>query len=182
MKENKHFNLFEFHHTFVDDILLLYKGPFDKHILSVFSKYIEGIIRKYPKISRKVFGIFIELAQNIAHFSFEKVDIDENKPVGAGTLVIGELDSYYAFFSGNEVKNSDIISLLDKCEIINSLDRNNLRKYKREQFSMPRDENNSAHIGLIQVALTANNHLDIEVTPINNELSFFSITVKVEKR
>ena len=181
MEEPHKFDLFEFHHMFEDDILLLYKGPFNKHILGVFSKYIQGIINRYPKISKKVFGIFIELAQNIAKFSADKVIIEDRDHVGAGTLVIGELDNCYTFFTGNSVPNKDLDQLIQKCELINSLNRDDLRKYKREQFGMPHEKDDLRYIGLIQVALTSGNQLELEVTPENDELSFFSITVTVEK-
>ena len=162
---------------------MLYKGPFNNHVLSVFTKYIEGIIKKHPQISRKIFSIFIELAQNIAFYSAEIAIIDEEeKTAGIGTIVIGEQDNLYNFFTGNAVKNSDITPIIDKCEIINSLDRDGLRRYKRQQYKLPPGKRGTAHVGLIQVALTANNQLDIEVSPIDNDTSFFSINVKVNKK
>ena len=72
--------------------------------------------------------------------------------------------------------------VIEKCELINSLDRESLREYRREQRRIASDvKKNSGNIGLIQVALTAESPLDIELTPINDEESFFSIAVKVEK-
>lgn len=182
MRKDKKFDLYEFHHIFDDDILLLFKGPFTKHILSVFSKYIEGIVNKYPKVSKKIFSVFIELAQNIAYYSDDTEAFTPNdEPIGSGTLVIGELKDNYTFFTGNAVKNKNLNPVIKKCEIINSLDRNGLRKYRREQLNLPPGPKGSAHIGLIQVALTAGGQFDIEVTPIDDERSFFAIIVKINK-
>jgi len=182
MKKGKKFNLFEFHKIFDNDVLMLYKGPFDNHVLSVFTKYIEGIILKHPQISKKIFSIFIELAQNIAFYSAEATDFEEEKTTGIGTLVISEHDRWYTFFTGNAVRNDDIMPLIEKCEIINSLDRAGLRKYKREQYKLPPGKKGTAHVGLIQVALTANNQIDIEVSPIDEETSFFAISVRINKK
>jgi len=184
MNDPKKFNLFEFHKMFEEDILILYKGPFTKHILSVFNKYIEGIIRKHPLVSKKVFSIFIELAQNITYYSAE-VDLiekdEDDREAGIGTLAIGELTESYTFFTGNKINNNDIVPLIEKCELINSLSHDELRKYRREQLNRPQGSHGSAHIGLIQVALTSGNQLDIEVNPIDETYSFFSITVHVKK-
>ena len=38
-----------------------------------------------------------------------------------------------------------------------------------------------ADIGLIQLAITSDNPLDIEITPIDDQCSFFTIRVKINK-
>jgi len=96
-------------------------------------------------------------------------------------VLIGESEESYTFVTGNLVRNEDIISIIDKSEIINSLDREELREYKREQRKLPHGPKGGAHIGLIQVALTSDNPLDVEVTPIDDDHSFFSIAVKIDK-
>jgi len=101
---------------------------------------------------------------------------------GEIALVIGEFDEHFTFITGNVVKNEDVIPLINKCEKINSLDREGLRQYKREMRGLPSDGRDGANIGLIKVALTSENPLDIEVTPIDNEFSFFSLSVKVLKQ
>jgi hypothetical protein len=179
-ERKKKINLYGFHSLFEENILISYKGPFDKNILSYIGNYLRVIISKNSKISKKIFSIFIELAQNISFYSAEKEKItDERK--GIGTLVIGEFQDYYSFGAGNVVNNKDIIPVIEKCEIINSLDREGLRRYKREQRNLPLGNYDGAHIGLIQVALTAANPLDIEVNPIDSKTSFFSIQVKIDK-
>lgn len=180
MESKKQNNLYEYHRMFDEDVLISYKGPFASNILALIGEYIKTIIKKNPKVGKKVFAIFMELAQNIAFYSAQRSKIG-TKDNGMGTLVITELPDHYAFSTGNEVFNKDIIPVIDKCEIINSLDRESLRKYKREQRLLPSDEHGNAHIGLIQVALTAANPLDIEVIPINTSKSFFSIRVKIDK-
>ncbi len=175
------FNLYKYYISFNHDVQLSYKGPIDEHILSVISKYIEVILRKNPIASRKIFKIFIELAQNISYYSAEKNILTNDKEIGSGTIVLGELDEFYTFTTGNMVRDKDIIPIIEKCEYINSLDRDALRKYKREQRKKPSGPKGGAHIGLIQVALTSANPLDVEITSIDDEFSFFSIAVKVLK-
>jgi len=183
MKEpfKMNFSLYEYHSLFNHDIQVSYKGPIDERILSVIGNYIEVILVAHPSASKKIFKIFIELAQNISYYSAEKNIITKDKQIGAGTLVIGEFGEFYTFITGNLVKNDDVIILLEKCDIINSLDRDALRQYKREQRKLPQGERGGGNIGLIQVALTAACPLDVEVTPVDDDYSFFSIAVKVSK-
>lgn len=178
--EQEKFSLYNYHNTFDKDILISFKGPFDKHILAIIGNYIEVMLGKNPKAGKKIFKIFIELAQNIAFYSAEGRE-NMSADAGIGTLVIGEFDDHYSFIAGNVVRAEDVVEIIEKSEIINSLDRNSLREYKREQRKLPQGEKGSAHIGLIQVALTAASPLDIEVTPIDEKYSFFTISVNIEK-
>ena len=175
----KRFDLFKYHSMFNQNVQISYKGPFDKSLLAVFGNYIQVIIGRNPQASKKIFNIFIELAQNIAYYSAEKNHFGSKD--GVGSLVISEYKEYYAFATGNIVKNEDVIPIIEKIELINSLDREQLRKYKREQRNLPQGSRGNAHIGLIQVALTSANPLDLEVTLLDNDYSFFAITVKVDK-
>lgn len=178
---DNNFHLYDFYTLFNQDILLSYKGPFDEYILAQIGTYIKQIIAKDPKASKKMFNIFIELAQNISFYSDELNNLDIEKKIGIGTLVIAEFENHYAFSTGNIVRNDDVVAVIEKCEIINSLDREGLRQYKREQRKLPQGPRGSGHIGLIQVALTAANPLEFEVVPVNDRHSFFSIVVNINK-
>jgi hypothetical protein len=123
----------------------------------------------------------MELAQNVWLYSAESCKTASGRRLGMGTLVIGEFGDSYTFVTGNVVRNSDIEPVIEKCEIINSLDRDSLSEYRREQRRLGGDKKNSGNIGLIQVALTAESPLDIELTPVSDNESFFSIAVKIKK-
>ncbi len=181
MTFSKQINILDYHRNLDQSIPLSYKGPIDEKILQTIGYYIESILSQHPKAGKKIFKIFIELAQNISYYSAEKSIFRGEKEIGSGMVLIGELEDSFTFVTGNLVKNDDIYAIIDKSEIINSLDREELREYKREQRKLPHGPKGGAHIGLIQVALTSSNPLDIEITPVDDEHSFFSIAVKIEK-
>ncbi len=173
-------NVFEYYKLFEKNVQLFYKGIFDKNILAAIGSYIKSIIAFNPTISRKLFSIFIELAQNISYYSAEKT-IFEGKEVGIGSVLITEDETLFEFASGNIVQTEDVDALIEKCDLINSLDRDSLREYKRQQRKLPQGPYDGAHIGLIQVALTSENPLDINISRIDDTYSFFSIIVKIDK-
>lgn len=182
MNYSKQINILDYHRNLDQNVHISYRGPIDDKILQAIGYYIEGVLSNHPKAGKKIFKIFIELAQNISYYSAEKgIFNKEEKEIGSGMVLIGESQDSYTFVTGNLVKNDDIYAIIDKSEIINSLDRDGLREYKREQRRLPHGPKGGAHIGLIQVALTSAHPLDIEVTPIDDEHSFFSIAVKIDK-
>lgn len=174
------FDLYKYHNIFEGNVLLSYKGPWDEHIVFSMGNYIKVILKNNASVSKKIFKIFMELAQNVSFYSAEYNKLEENKKIGIGSLVILEENDNYHFYSGNVVNNVDIIPIIDKCDVINSLDREELREFKRKQRQLPRSEFGGANIGLIQIALTADNPIDIKLTPITEEKSYFSIGVLVK--
>ena len=137
------------------------------------------IMESTPKAAKRIFKIFIELAQNVSIYSAEKNIA--TKKFGIGSLVVTETSGYYYFYTGNIVENKDISPLINRCEIINSLNIDGLRKYKRAQLELPDNDRGGANIGLIQVAIASSNPLSMEFSPIDKENSFFAVSVKVLK-
>ena len=113
---------------FSKDIKISYKGPVDERIFRIIGDYISSIDSEYEKAGRKLFKIFFELAQNISSYSAEKITFKNKKEIGTGNLIIKEIEDNFVLITGNLVKNKDIIPIIEKCEYINSLDRDALRE------------------------------------------------------
>jgi hypothetical protein len=62
------------------------------------------------------------------------------------------------------------------------LSHDDLRKYKREAREAPQLEGSKgAGIGIIQAALTSDNPLEVDAIQVDDNFSFFSLTVKIDK-
>jgi hypothetical protein len=175
------FNFFEYH-TLIsnDNVLLSYKGPLTDILLAEFSRDIRDKLKEDKRAGKKVFAIFMELAQNVLYYSKEVNLFGNNDKVG--TLVILDIGDAYKVITGNMVYKTSLPLLIEKCEMVNSLDRDALREYKRELRSAPSEgESRGAGIGLVQAALTADNHLEMIVQELQGEHAFFVLGVLVEK-
>ena len=67
-----------------DDIKMYYKGPFDEVILSKMISHVRTGFSA-SKAGKKLFAIFLELAQNISFYSFEKNVVQDLPDSGIGT-------------------------------------------------------------------------------------------------
>jgi hypothetical protein len=175
-------NLFDYY-TFTSgkNVLISYKGPVTDIIMAELSRDIRDKFADNPRASRKLFAIFMELAQNVLFYSAEK-KISGDRTESIGTILITEANAHYTFGCGNLVENQYISELVEACEHINTLDRDALREYKREKRSgKPGERSKGAGIGLIQVALTSENPLHAQYTQVNELHTFFSVSVKVLK-
>jgi len=169
-----------------EKVRMYYKGAFNESILSAVSQEIrERFVEQDPVASKKLFAIFLELAQNISFYSAEinQWKVEESKP-GVGTFLISEEEDGYIFTTANIIVNENAIEIVDKCKKINSLDKEGLREFKRELRNMPSKNQGhaSGNIGLVQVALKAENPLRVELVRINETLAFFILSVKINKQ
>ncbi|NJO01356.1 MAG: hypothetical protein HC880_06420 [Bacteroidia bacterium] len=132
------FSLFDYYTPTAnkDNIKVCYKGPVTEIVISEISQDIRRKFADQPQVKRKLFSVFIELAQNISFYSAERILYgDRNDRVG--TILITETDEHFTFSCGNLVEKEDIIDLVEKCETINGLDRDGLRELKRNERSGP---------------------------------------------
>jgi len=167
--------------TATDKVVIAYKGPLTDVIMAELSRHIRMKLAHEPKICRKIFAIFIELAQNILFYSAEKVNFGYRND-RIGTLLVIQDDNYYYFMSSNKIENIYTHELLHNCKIINALDKEGLRRYKREQRSRPsKDRSKGAGIGLIQVAMISGYPLQMDFYEFDEDFSLYSLCVKVKK-
>ena len=174
-------NVYQIYTDLIDSTIISYNGPFDAQVLSIIAENIEYSLSNNPRVSKKLFKVFIELAQNISYYSSEKQQNDEGKLFGVGILMLREFDDHYSFSTGNMILKEEILPVVQKCETINILDRQKLRQYKRKLRSMPSGTRGGGNIGLVQVALTVDHPLEFSVLPVNNDNSFFIVNVRVNK-
>ncbi len=175
------FNFFDYYtHISQDNILLSYKGPLTDVLLSEFSKDIRNKLQEDKQSGKKVFAIFMELSQNVLYYSREINHFGNKDKVG--TLVILNTPDSYKIITGNLVSIDAVPRLIEKAEIVNSLDREALREYKRKLRNDPsEEESKGAGIGMVQAALTADNQLEVKIKDLDGGFAFFILGVSVEK-
>jgi Family of unknown function (DUF6272) len=179
---------FSFYHHYInlshEDVIVSYKGPFSSTIMYEMSKEIQNRLVKDLVAGKKVYSIFMELAQNIFNYSAE-VNKFGIRNEGIGTIVVTESQELYSITAGNLVSRRAVPILVDKCQLINNSDRETLRRLKFEEKNRTGAANEfskGAGVGLIHIALTSAEPLEAEVAEINEEISFFAISVNVKKK
>ncbi|UCH93571.1 MAG: SiaB family protein kinase [Candidatus Aminicenantes bacterium] len=134
-------------------------------------------------IVKKLFSIFIEMAQNIAIYSAERVYLDDrHRDVGAGIIMVTEKNKIYQITSGNLVKKDSIPKIIEHCRTINHMDKEKLKQFYKAQIKSSREKGKKgAGVGLIDMARKSGNPILYEVTPVDNINSFLVLSVKIQQ-
>jgi len=165
------------------NIIVSYIGPFDNNILTILAENIETSLWEDHYKGRKFFKIFIELAQNISLYSKEVSHPTVEDQAGEGVLIINEYTDFFVFAAGNLVDKDDVKKLIEKCEMINTVDREELRKMKRDLRNIEHERvKGGGNIGLVHVALTSGYPLDYKLIDLERDNdAFYIISVRIDK-
>ncbi|MCQ2250102.1 MAG: SiaB family protein kinase [Bacteroidales bacterium] len=170
-----------FESMFDNKVVISYIGPFDGQILSLLASNIEDSLWGDPKRGKKFFKIFIELSQNIYLYSKEKAH-GLDKSAGVGLMLIKEFDEHFQFITGNLVGKKDYLKLTEKCDLIMSKTKEELREFKRQQRSMPREsETDGGNIGIIQSTLLSGYPPSYTFHKIDDDNYFYILSIRIDK-
>ena len=181
---NKKLNILEFDENLEKEhILVYYKGPFIDTVLASIGNRINEIAMDNPLLSKKVFSVFLELAQNVSYYSEEREHHEQKaKSYGRGSFLICDWKTHYTLTSSNMIKKSWAEVITEKCKKINALDTDALRQWKRELRNQPMHEGQlGANVGLIDIALKAGSSLEVDITPLDEDYAFFALSINVSK-
>ena len=157
---------------------IAYMGAVDSNVLTSMAQNMEEqTIDISPQAQKKLFKSFIELAQNIALYSAERSSDDMY--AGSGVIMLKEFEDHYRIYTGNVAHSSDVSKLREKIDNINKMDRAQLREYRRKMRKQA--DGAGGNIGLIQVALIADNPIEYKFIRMDEKFSFIIISVKIDK-
>ncbi|MCU0449253.1 MAG: SiaB family protein kinase [Bernardetiaceae bacterium] len=174
--------------------LQFYKALYANHIHLAFQGMISqdvltliGLsLRRRPDnevVAKRLFGLVIELAQNIYHYSAVKQFSEKDqREVGVGIIAVGENEQEFWVFSGNMIENEKTEVVRQRCDLINSLDDEGLKKmYKDSRRQPQRDYTTGANVGLIDIVRRSGNPINYDIAPAEGPHSFLTFVVKISK-
>ncbi|MCU0329289.1 MAG: SiaB family protein kinase [Chitinophagales bacterium] len=134
-------------------------------------------------IAKRLFGLVIELAQNIYHYSTEKSYSEKDKKeVGVGIIAIGETNEHYIVCSGNRMDSRKIKPITERCDYINQLDDDGLKLYYKEQRRNPSvEDSKGAGLGLIDMVRKSGNPLTYVINDSDKQNAFLTLCVRINK-
>ncbi len=165
-----------------DVFAMSYLGAIDRNLLALMAKNVEEkAADTTPTATKKLFKVFIELAQNIALYSAEKAVGQDSALSGQGIIILKEFSNYFQIFTGNLAHKDDVLALQDKIDKINSMSHEELREYKRTMRKRRDTDAGRGNIGLIQVALVSGNPIHYKILQVDNDKYFAIISSRIDK-
>jgi len=161
-------------------VLVSFKGAISQDVLTEFGTMIKSSLNSENN-TRKIFAVFVEMAQNIVHYS-EEQEPNSNGNAGVGIIVLREMKESYFLSSGNTIKNSNVDRIIEKCDKVNSMNKDQLKSYYQELIKKDRPaDSKGAGLGLVDIARKCDSQISCKVDKIDELISFLTLEVSFKK-
>lgn len=185
-------NAFDYYQKLEDtQVILIYSGPIwavsVEELGETISRRLE-LDRLSVSAAHSIFSVFVEQMNNISLYSaeretFEKTeeDTEENTEVARGVFILGSADDHYFLQSGNVINDHSRELIQSRIDHLNSLDKQALRKFYREQLNgdNTNPESKGAGLGFTEIAKRASSKIEYDFTPMSDGLTFFTMRVEI---
>lgn len=162
-------------------ILLCFNGPISRSLIEeigiALKKYLQAEPLT-PASASDVFAVYIELTQNIRHYS-EKTKLEGSDV--ATVIVSQNTAGKYVVSAGNLVYRNDGDVLVDKISELALLDNVALKKIYKEQLRKPKSATatTGAGLGIIDMSRKASEPLKAELKSVSEDIAFYSVSVEL---
>lgn len=133
--------------------------------------------------TRKVFSVFVEMMQNIVHYSDEAMRQPSAGGLSFGTVAVGRKGEKYFIACGNPVRNEHVDRIRAKLDAISAMSRDEIKTlYKRKLREENEATSKGAGLGFLTVARDASEPIDyfFATHPDDAErLSFFYLKASI---
>ncbi len=159
-------------------VLVSIKGVLSQDIITEFGTMIKSSLSAETN-TRKIFAVFIEMAQNILHYSNERNKATDE---GVGIMTLKEVEDTFYLSSGNIILKPNAEKIKSKCEIVNSSNKEELKAMHQDQIRKGRPEGSKgAGLGLIDIARKVDGPINCIIDSIDSNNSFITLTVTFKK-
>jgi len=161
--------------------LIHYRGAVTHDIIETMSGVLMKKLKAFNEntgLVMSLYGIFIELAQNIERYSEEKQNT-ENHTLSYGTIRIKRnSQSNYTAETCNKISEKNIKNLEDYLIEITSLDYVQLKeRYRKQLMASPEVFSPCGKLGILEMAVKSRNNIEYEFKEAEKGFYFFSIKI-----
>ncbi|MCS6808528.1 MAG: SiaB family protein kinase [Bacteroidota bacterium] len=167
----------------VGKTILEYEGVCSHECIVQLAQELEHTLAERAGVRfKKVFGIFVELIQNIRNYSAERSIPHDPESDGIGIIRISEETLCYTITAGNCIPKDAVARIRDRCHTIKSIPKHELRsRYNALLHSEQERTSKGAGVGFLDIALKSDGNWDYEFHLIGGGRTFFIITAHVAR-
>ncbi len=180
-------NIFEIYKQLEErNVIISYKGVMTSEILTTTLQIMESRMDKLeerPKIRKKIFNVLVECLQNLYHHIDDDID-DKSTPQNKRNclFILARENAAYIITTGNYIKPEDSPILEEKLDTINGMTRDELKSYYKQVLNEgTMSDKGTAGLGMIDIARKSGKKLEYDLIPINENLTFFSLSVRIQE-
>lgn len=166
-------------------IFFCFSGPLSQELLVEIGDTLKNKMKLEATSSStivKVFSMFVEQAQNILHYSAERIPPNnaEKAELSSGIIVVGYKNEHYYVVCGNMIENDAVAMLREQLTKLQQMNKDELKRYYKEQRKKEAHESSKgAGLGFIELARKSVMPIEFQFQQIDAQFSFFSVKTTI---
>lgn len=169
-----------------ENILLSFKGVVTSELLTSVLSIMESkmdYMDESPKTKKKVFNVLVECLQNLYHH-IDGTEEDRNLErieAKSALFMISKKGDRFMIQTGNYIDLENAVELERRLEMINNMDKEELKRYYQETLSNgSMSDKGTAGLGMIDIARKSGNKLEYQFLQISENSRFFCLNIKID--
>lgn len=162
-----------------EGILFFYSGYFSQNIVAAMADAVRYRLKFQPAQEgtlRKVFSTFVEMSQNIVHYSAEPItdEAADNNELRFGAVSLGQQGGSYFVACGNPVPRDAVPGLKEKIDRVRDMSAEDIKKAYREKLRSENDPaSKGAGLGFLTLARDATRPINYAFEKLPNDANVF---------
>jgi hypothetical protein len=160
------------------NIMVAFTGHFDHLVTTSLLKNIKNklsALQSVTGIDKRVYNVLVESIENISKYS----SLNTGKQ-NIAMLLLCKSEHHFTVITGNHVLNTDVPKLKERLDAIAKLNPAQLKQLYREQMLSKRTNDNSAGLGIIDIAIKSGNQLKYDFKPVSDLTSFYLFQTEIK--
>jgi len=164
-----------------EGIVFCYSGFLTEGVLSGMGNSIKQMLVNEGtdrKVTRSLFAIFVEQAQNVIRYSAEAAVAEEDAALELryGVITMGKTNDKYFVSCGNLIKQADVSDIGDALSHIQTLDRTGLKDLHKKILKGETPEGSKgAGVGFVEIARSAREGFEFDFEKVDEDHSYFCL-------
>ncbi|GEM_PF-101254 len=160
-----------------NELIFAFNGVITQDLIVSLGETIKGelILYSRPQIVNRVFAVFVEMAQNVMHYSDEKFYC-QNNSYGKGLLILVKTSDGFEVITSNKVTEIQKIWLKDHIKTMNNLNTEELKEfYLKTRRTKKFTDTKGAGLGIIDIARRSEKPLSAKFDNVNNSKYLYKL-------
>ncbi|MFW5793139.1 MAG: SiaB family protein kinase [Bacteroidota bacterium] len=166
------------------EVVFAFNGVLSQDLIVSLGETVRGELSYHNNMAlvNRIFAVFIEMTQNILHYSSEKFIVSDKKSYGIGNIVLLKNKGFYEIISTNMVEPNQMEYLNEKCRLVNRMTQEELKQLYIIRRRLKTEEGSKgAGLGLIDIVRKTSTPLEFDFLPLDNEKYQFVLKAKVDE-
>ena len=157
------------------NVIFFYAGYISQHVVAAISETIRARLDTAGAAGptrRRIFSAFVEMSQNIMHYSSETLtpDAQRDQQIRRGSFCIGTRGESFYLLSANPVESAKVDAIKARLDPLRSMTVEEIKSaYKKALREAVPEDSKGAGLGFLTMAREASEPLEFEFVPAPNK-------------